>query len=141
MVHVELTTPERKLFAEDADSVTLPAAEGEVTILPGHAPMLASLRAGLAVLRKGAREDWFAVAGGFVEVKDGKVLVLADSADRAEELDLAKVEEARARAAEVLASRRAGDDVAEAAAMAALERELARIHVARRHKSRGMGVG
>ncbi len=137
MLTIEVTTPERKLLAEQADSISLPTETGEITILPGHAPLVGALRAGMATLRQAGKESYLAIAGGFVEIRgDGTVSVLADTADRAEELDLSKVEAARERAAQALANRKAGDDVSAAMAMAALEREVARIRVAKHHHTK-----
>jgi F-type H+-transporting ATPase subunit epsilon len=134
---LELTTPERIVLKEAYDSVTLPTGEGEVTILPGHVPLVANLASGMVTARRGKEESYLAVTGGFLEVlPDGRLVVLADSADRAEELDLAAVEQARADAEALLKEGRRADDVAETAALAALERETARIKVARHHHSR-----
>jgi F-type H+-transporting ATPase subunit epsilon len=133
----EITTPERVVLTREADSITIPTAEGEITVLPGHVPLVGVLRAGMITVRAGGQEEFLAVAGGFFEIQPGgKVIALADSADRAEELDLAKVEEARARAAEALTGAKNADAVATAAASAALEREMSRLKVARRHHAR-----
>lgn len=134
---LELTTPERIVLKESYDSATIPTTEGEITVLPGHVPLVATLRPGMITVRRGSAESFLAVSGGFVEVMpDGRVVLLADSADRAEELDLAKVEEARERAQKLLEEKRDADDVSSAAAIAGLERELARVRVARHHRSR-----
>ena len=134
---LELTTPERIVTKEVCDSATIPTAEGEITVLPGHVPLVGTLAPGMITLRHGAEESFLAVSGGFVEVMpDGRVVVLADTAERAEELDLDKVEEARERARVLLSEGRRADDVATVAAAAALERELARVRVAKHHRSR-----
>ncbi|MFH2062994.1 MAG: ATP synthase F1 subunit epsilon [bacterium] len=134
-IKFELTTPERVVEDREVSGVTLPTREGEITVLPGHIPLVATLQSGMITLRSDAGEEYLAVSGGFVEVQSGgQVLVLADSADRAEELDLAKVEEARKRARQVLEEKRDLDDVSGAAAMAALERELARERVVRKYR-------
>ena len=130
----EITTPERVVLTREADSITIPTAEGEITVMPGHVPLVGVLRAGMITVRLDGKEEFLAVAGGFLEIQPGgKVIALADSADRAEELDLAKVEEARARAAEALTGAKSADAVSSAAAVAALEREMSRLKVARRH--------
>lgn len=137
MLTLELTTPERIVLKESYDSATIPTQEGEITVLPGHLPLVANLANGMITVRKGATESYLAVSGGFLEVQPGgKLVILADSAERAEELDLAKVEEAQERARKLLEEKRDLDDVASAAAVAALERELARVRVARHHHSR-----
>lgn len=136
-IRFELTTPERVVVKEAVDGATLPTREGEITVLPGHIPLIAALVPGMVTLYKKAEEEYLAVSGGFIEVQPGdSLIVLADTAERAEELDLQKVEEARARAAALLTEKRHADDVAGAAAIAALERELARIRVAKKRRPR-----
>lgn len=131
----EITTPERIVLRREADSVTVPTMAGEITVLPGHIPLVGVLKSGMITLRQGASEEYLAVSGGFLEVQSGnKVIALADTAERAEELDLEKVEEARRRAEAELDDTRRRSDVSSAAAMAALEREMARAKVARRHR-------
>jgi F-type H+-transporting ATPase subunit epsilon len=163
----QLVTPERTLVDEPVASVTLPAAEGEITILPKHAQIAALLVPGVIRFRRAPKdataadlerrrkklaesapregtimealdsdyEETVAVSGGFIHVsKDGNVMVLADTAERGEELDLSVIEEARERARQVMRKAVATDDVAFASAAAALERELARYRVASKYK-------
>jgi F-type H+-transporting ATPase subunit epsilon len=131
----ELTTPERIVLKETFDAATIPTQEGELTILPGHVPLVANLVPGMITVRNGNAESYLAVSGGFVEVQPGsKIIILADTAEHAAELDLEKVEEARVRAQELLTQKRGADDVSAAAAMAALEREIVRSRVARKHR-------
>ena len=133
----EITTPERVVLRRTADAVTLPTAEGEITVLPGHTPLVGVLRAGMITVRQGSDTEYLAVAGGFLEVQPGgRVIALADTAERAEELDLEKVKEARGRAEHALEEARRTDDVTAAAAMAAIEREAARIKVAHHHRAK-----
>lgn len=137
---VELTTPERIVLKEPADSLTIPTQDGEITVLPGHRPLVANLVSGMMTVRKAGEESYLAVSGGFIEVQPGgRIIVLADTAERAEELDLAKVEEARERARLLLTEKRNADDVASAGAAAALQRELARIKVVLKQRSRRRG--
>ena len=136
-LHFELTTPERIILKEEADSVTLPTAAGEITVLVNHVPLVAVLASGVMTVRRGANESYVAVTGGFLEVRKGSTLiVLADVADRAEELDRAAVEAARDRAKKLLTEERHADDVSGAAALAGLERELARIRTLEKHRAR-----
>lgn len=138
-LNVELITPERVVLSQEADSVTLPTQTGEITVLPGHMPLIAGLASGMMTIRKGGVESLIAITGGFLEIlAGGKVRLLADSADRAEELDLEAVEAAREKAQLALTEKRHVDDVSSAAAVAALERELARVKVARHHRSRNL---
>jgi F-type H+-transporting ATPase subunit epsilon len=98
-IHVEVITQEEKIFDEpEADMVLVPAAEGEMGILPNHAPVLTTLAFGDLVVKKGDAEEHFAVYGGVVDIRPDKVVVLADMADTAADLDLAALEQARERA-------------------------------------------
>jgi F-type H+-transporting ATPase subunit epsilon len=114
--------------------IIAPAADGEVGILPHHAPLLTTLRPGELRIKRGAIEQALVVTGGFMEVLNDKVTILADSAERAEEIDLARAEEARKRAADALANRGTGMD--NAAAELAMRRAIVRISVARRRRMR-----
>ena len=135
MLHVELITPDRTVFDGDADSISLPTPEGEITVLPHHIPLISIVTAGSIMVRKGRDEQLFAVSRGVVEVDGTSLRVLVDTADRAEELEEAAIEKAKA-AAEKLLSERRHDSEGFAEATAMLERELARLQVKRRHRSR-----
>ncbi len=131
----ELTTPERLVLKEEYDAVTIPTQEGEITVLPGHVPLVANLASGVITVIEKDTEWSIAVSGGFFEVQPGsKVIVLADTAERAEELDYKSVQEARDRAAELLAGKRHADQVATAAAAALLAREMARLKVVEKYR-------
>jgi F-type H+-transporting ATPase subunit epsilon len=102
-IHVELVTQERKVFEEtEADIVVLPAQEGEMGVLPGHAPVLTTLTFGELVVRKGNAQERFAVYGGVVDVRPDKVVVLADLAESSFDIDTSRAEEARQRAQKLL---------------------------------------
>ncbi len=131
----ELTTPERVVEKKEVDGVTVPTQEGEITVLPGHVPLVSNLKPGVATLHDGKNQEYISLSGGFLEVQpDGRVIILADTAERAEELDLEKIEAARERARKVLEEKRDMDEVAAAAAMVALEREIAREQTARKYR-------
>jgi F-type H+-transporting ATPase subunit epsilon len=101
-IAVEIVTQERRIFEEpEADMVIIPAAEGEMGVLPRHAPVLTTLGYGELIVRKGRSEERFAIYGGVVDVRPDKVVVLADVAESSYEIDLQAVEDARARAAEM----------------------------------------
>lgn len=135
MIHFELITPERVVFRQEVDEITLPTSEGEMTILPNHVPLVAALVAGVAKLKRGNVTEDVAVSGGFIEIKAGsRVRVLADTAERGHELEMSAIEEAKQRAEKVMKEAARSDDVSYAAAAAALERELARYKVARKHR-------
>ena len=133
-LRLEIVTQERALFSGNVDMVVAPGLEGELGILPGHAPLLTALGIGPLLARRGSEELWFAIHGGFMEVTPEKVIVLADVAERAEEIDIARAEEARQRAEQLLKERPAGVDLN--AALAALRRSRVRLEVARRRRIR-----
>jgi F-type H+-transporting ATPase subunit epsilon len=122
------------VFSEDVDLVVAPGVEGELGILPHHTPLMTMLQPGELRVKKGGEEVSLAVSGGFLEVRPDRVIVLADAAERAEEIDLARAEEAKRRAQERLS--RHTPDIDAARAEAALRRSLARISVARRRRRR-----
>jgi F-type H+-transporting ATPase subunit epsilon len=131
---LEIVTPERQVFSEEVDSVVCPGVEGELGVLPHHAPLLTTLGVGELRIRRGGEEEFFAIAGGFLQVRPDKVVVMAETADLASEIDLEKAEEARREAERALESGyHEGADLA--AARAALQHALLRIRVAeRRHR-------
>src|SRR5918911_1701106 len=133
-LRVQIVTAEREVFAEDAvDMVVAPGAEGVVGILPRHAPLLTTLHPGVLRIKKGGAEEAMAVGGGFLQVARDQVLILADTAERADEVDEARAEEGRRRASAMLAeSITSGQHLQAESARFALRREEARIQVARR---------
>jgi F-type H+-transporting ATPase subunit epsilon len=133
---LEIVTAERLVIREeDVDMVVAPAAEGEVGILPNHAPLLTVLQIGELRVKKGADEQSIVVAGGFMEVLDDKVTILADVAERSEEVDVAAAEDARTRAQNALASR--DQDAADlAAAQAAMRLAALRLRLGGRTRRR-----
>jgi F-type H+-transporting ATPase subunit epsilon len=136
---LQIITPERIVFEEEnVESLTVPGAEGELTILPEHAALMTALRPGPVVMRRGGEEIDLALSGGFMEVRDDKVIVLADTAERSDEIDAARAEEARERAREELANRDSTVDFARA--LAALERAQARLRVTERRRRRPGGA-
>jgi F-type H+-transporting ATPase subunit epsilon len=135
--NVEIVAAERSILSQEADEVQAETVEGQIGILPRHAPMLTILAPGAVRLRRGTEEEVLAVGGGFLEVSDNNVVILADSAERAEEIDLARAEEARRRAASRLRGR--GPDLDQDRAQAALARSLSRLRVAEVARRRGRG--
>ena len=102
-IHIELVTQEKKIFDEPAaDMVIVPAIEGEMGVLPNHAPVLTTLTYGELVVRKEDAEERFAVYGGVVDVRPDKVIVLADLAESSFALDLEMAQQARERARKIL---------------------------------------
>jgi len=132
---LEIVTPERIVFNETGvESVTVPGSEGEMTILPSHAPLMTGLKPGALTFRRGGFEIDVALSGGFLEVREDKVTILADTAERSDEIDAARAEEARERAAARIATREGEMDIARA--MASLERAQARLRVLDRRRRR-----
>ena len=132
-INFKLATPERVVFkSEEVDQITLPTMEGEITVLPNHVPLIAVLKPGEVFIKGGKEEIALAVSGGFIEVLADKVVVLADTAERAEELDLERAEQARKRAQDALKEKRV--DAKEFAALSSqIEKELARLRVAKKY--------
>jgi F-type H+-transporting ATPase subunit epsilon len=135
-LRLEIVTPERQAYDDEVDAVICPAIEGELGILPHHAPLLTTLGVGELRIRKGDQEEYFAIAGGFLQVRPDRVRVMAETADMASEIDLASVEEARREAERALAE--GFEEPADLArARAALQRALLRIRVAERRRREG----
>jgi F-type H+-transporting ATPase subunit epsilon len=130
---VEIVTAERKVLETEADMLIAPATEGEVGILPRHAPLLTALVPGVMVLKRDGQEEVLAVSGGFMQVANNRVLILADTAERAEELDEQRAQEARAKAEVALRETPKGTAAADVA-RAALMRSNIRLNVARRRR-------
>lgn len=126
---LEIVTPERKLLGREVEEVVLPGAEGELGILPGHTELLTLLKPGRLEFRDGASVEAYAIGGGFAEVGHTKVVVLADTAEAAAEIDLERAKAARARAEKQLGELEMTSEHY-AAAEAALARATARIEVA-----------
>ena len=99
-LRLEVVTPERMLVREDVDEVVVPGEEGYLGVLPGHTPLLAALTVGELWYRKGQDRTYLAIAGGFAEVLPDRVTILAQIAERAEEIDVPRAEAARRRAEE-----------------------------------------
>ena len=138
-MRLELATPVRQLVSAEADEVVAPGSEGYFGVLPGHAPFLTTLGSGEVSYRHGREEGHLAVIGGFAEVQDDRVMILAETAERPEEIDRGRAERARQRAEQRLAGRNpqgrlpeAGGEIDYARAVAALARALARLQVAGR---------
>jgi len=133
-IRLDIVTAERLVYSEEVDAVIAPGIEGQLGILPHHAPLMTTLQAGEMVVRKGGDEFSLAISGGFLEVRPDRIIVLADTAERDEEIDLARAEEAKRRAQERLSQRIPEVDMGQAEA--ALRRSLARLKVAEKRRRR-----
>jgi F-type H+-transporting ATPase subunit epsilon len=132
---LEIVTPERLAYSDEVDSVQVPGSEGELGILPHHAPLLSMLGVGELRIRKGGAEESFAIVGGFVQVRPDKVVVMAETADMASEIDLERAQAARREAEHAIESGQEPADLARA--RAALQAALLRIRVAERRRHEG----
>jgi F-type H+-transporting ATPase subunit epsilon len=134
-LHLEVITPERKVYEDDVDMVIAPGSEGYLGILPHHAPLLTGLGPGEFRVKKGGTEEVLAVFGGFMDVRGDRVVVLTDAAEHVEEIDAQRAQQARERAQAAL---QAGPMSAadEARARAALQRALVRVRVSERRRRR-----
>lgn len=131
----ELVTPEKVVLKAQADQITLPTTEGEITILPHHIPLVTLVASGELRLKRGSEETPLAVHGGVLEVHGSTIRLLAEAAERVEELDEAAIERARQRA-EDLKKQAVGNQQLYAEATAMLERNLARLKIARKYRGR-----
>jgi len=133
-LQLEIVTPEREAYSDVVDAVFCPGTEGEFGVLPHHAPLLSMLGVGELRIRKGGEEEFFAIAGGFVQVRPDKVVVMAELADLSSEIDLEAAADARNEAERAIAA--GFDEPADLArARAAMDRALLRIRVGeRRHR-------
>lgn len=134
MLSIQIITPERTVFTGEAKGITLPGIDGELTILPGHIPLISLLKTGEIVLRTAEGKRHMAIYGGFFEILNDKVKLLTDSAELEDEIDERRAKEALERAQ--LAKERAQDAIISAEAAAAIERALIRLKVAERRKGR-----
>jgi len=129
-ITLTIVTPERSVVKDEVDELQIPGAEGYFGVLPGHAPLFSELKVGEVSYRKGDRWTFLAVAWGFVEVLPNQVRILAETAERAQEIDLDRATRAKQRAEERIA--RGGDEIDYDRAMVALERAIIRIQVAQK---------
>lgn len=140
MLPFSLITPERIVFQDEVDSVSLPTPDGEITILPHHIALITMLGSGVIRLKKENEESFLSCSNGVVKVDKMGVMVLADSAERADELIEEEIEKARQEAKQLMAHKRR-DSAEFAQAVALLERETARLRTVRRYRRSRFGPG
>jgi F-type H+-transporting ATPase subunit epsilon len=135
-LQLDIVTPERLAYSDQVDEVIAPGSQGELGILPHHAPLLTTLGVGELRIKKGGTEDAFAIVGGFLQVRPDRVVVMAETADMASEIDLERAQAARREAEKTL---EAGfvEPADLAIARAALQRALLHIRVAERRRREG----
>jgi len=134
-IRCEIVSQDRMVFEGDADMVILPGIEGEMGILPNHAPLLSTLRYGILKVRRQGVEELFTIAGGVVEVQPDLITVMADAAENVREIDVNRAEEARRRAEELLKQGPPPDSDAFLAIEQALRRSNLRLEAARRYRT------
>ena len=137
-IRLEIVTGERLVYSDDVDAVVAPGVEGEMGIRPQHAALMTTLQPGEVLVRKAGQEVSIAVSGGFMEVLPDKVTILADTAERAEEIDESRAEEARKRAQKLLADAATGETIDATRAQIAMRRAMIRLKVAQKRKRRGL---
>ncbi len=133
-ITLDIVTAERMVFSDVVDAVIAPGVEGQLGILPHHAPLMTMLEPGEIVVRKGSEEFFLAVSGGFLEVRPDRVIILADTAERAEEINVARAEEAKRHATDLLSQHVSEVDMA--TVEAAMRRSIARLSVARKRRKK-----
>jgi len=139
LIKFKIVTPERVVYEDAVDQVTVPTTEGEITVLPNHIPLVSILRPGELLIKKGNDEKNIAVSSGFVQVNKNEVIILADTAEHAEEIDEKRAKEGHERARNLMQEMKNSEDVSYVNLSAKLEKELARLKVARKKKYRDVG--
>ena len=134
-IRCEIVSQDRLVYEGDVDMVVIPGQDGEMGVLPSHAPLLTTLQMGVVRVRIGGEEEIFTVTGGLAEIQPEIVTVLADAAENVEEIDIARAEEAKRRAEELLAQGPPADVDRYLAIEAALRRSTLRLEMARRYRS------
>jgi F-type H+-transporting ATPase subunit epsilon len=125
-INLEIITPEKSVLKDQVDSITIPGSLGSFQILKNHAPLVSNFKIGIITVKKNEETNHFTTSGGTVEVKDNNVLVLADTAENIENIDVNRAEEAQKRAEDRLAQKRK-EEIDEARAEAALKRAINRL--------------
>ncbi|MFC2026674.1 F0F1 ATP synthase subunit epsilon [Chloroflexota bacterium] len=134
-IRLDIVTAEQSVYSEDVDMVIAPGVQGQLGILPHHAPLMTMLEPGELIVKRGSEEFYMAVSGGFLEVRPDRIIVLADSVEKAEEIDIARAEEAKRRAEKRMEEKYVtGVDAARTEA--ALRRSLIRLKIADRRRKR-----
>ncbi len=129
---LEIITPLKSILKEEVDEIIIPTEMGEITILPNHVDLVTKIKAGEMTIKRSGKPTFFAVTGGFLEIANNKVTILADYAVRAEDIEVAKAKEAQERAKEKLKQKVSGRDFVQAESD--LRKSLIELHVARRRR-------
>lgn len=132
ILHLEIITPEKIVYTEDVDEVIAPTVKGQISILPNHVGLLTQIEPGELIVKKGGKDNFIAITGGFLEVKKNNISILADYAVRSEDIEVVKAEQAQKRAQKVMAEKASEKDFA--IAQSELRRSLIELKVAQRRK-------
>lgn len=133
---LKLITPERTVVSEEVRSLSCPTTEGQITILPGHAPLVATLESGELIAKNGGEDHFIHVAGGFIEVRgSNQIVILADAAEHHFEIDIARAEEVKKQAEQLMQSQHLAEEEYATAAWL-IRKNLSRINIARKHAHR-----
>lgn len=135
-IEFKIVTPEKVLYKEHIESVSFPTVDGEITVLPHHIPLIAAVKPGELKIKKDGKEEFFSVTKGIVEIDGKTITFLTDAAERAEELDEKRAQEAIKRAQAIMSEKR-HDEEAYADAVAQLEKALSRERIAKKHRHGG----
>ncbi|MBT3865301.1 ATP synthase F1 subunit epsilon [Candidatus Peregrinibacteria bacterium] len=135
-IELKIITPGEILLREEVEGVSFPTVEGEITILPEHIPIIAAIKPGEVKIKKDGKERFFSIARGVLEVDGKSITLLTDAAERPDDIDEKRAEEARKKAKELMSEKRRGEE-GYAEAVAQLERAMSRVRIAKRRKARG----
>lgn len=135
-IKFKIVTPERVVYEDMIDQAIVPTAQGQITVLPNHIPLVSLLMAGELIVKKDGNEIPMAVSSGFVQVNKNEIIVLADTSEHAREIDITRADEARERAVRLMKDMKNKEDVNYTALLVKMEKELARVRVARKRKFR-----
>jgi len=132
---LKIATPERVIYENEIQQVSIPTMDGEITVLPNHVPLVSVLQAGEMRISDKDGEQVMAISGGFLEVRgQNEIVILADNAERATEIDIERAEKARARAEELMRQEKATEDIDFAKLQVVIDREMNRIRVGKKYK-------
>lgn len=136
LIHIKIVTPEKIVFEDDMEAAILPTVSGEITVLPQHIALISTLASGEIILKKNNQETSLVVSGGFIELNNNTLNILADMAERAEDIDAEKAQEARQKAEDLKKQAKIMDDQEYTRVSSMIERETARLKVAKKHHSK-----
>lgn len=134
MLQLDIITPEKTIYSDTIDALVVPTTSGEITILPNHVPLITQIASGEMTIKKQSKDQHIAITGGFLEVSNNKITILADYAVRSEEIETAKAEEAKKRAEKLVSEKIGKEDFAEAEAQ--LRKSLLELKIVTKRKHR-----